>query len=69
MSDEIQKGDSVVEESNPQSELSDEQLEVAGGGSDGRTVIDTEIVQLDLTGSSSLGPVQSKTEELKRVDG
>lgn len=29
----------------------------AEGAGDGRNVIDTEIVQLDLTGSSSLGPV------------
>ena len=38
-------------------------------GSDGRNVIDTEIVQLDLTGSSSLGPVRIQQSSTRRSVG
>ncbi len=38
-------------------------------GSDGRNVIDTEIVQLDLTGSSSLGPVSIQQSSTRRSVG
>ena len=38
-------------------------------GSDGRNVIDTEIVQLDLTGSSSLGPVTIRSSPTRRSVG
>ncbi len=38
-------------------------------GSDGRNVIDTEIVQMDLTGSSSLGPVSIQQSPTRRSVG
>ena len=51
------EGPFLVERSDPQA------------GSDGRNVIDTEIVQLDLTGSSSLGPVTIRSSPTRRSVG